>query len=176
MELFAFDDDYVRRLQVRDRDTVAHFERYIRDLMKIKFQRKVRSVEDLEDILQETLARVFQKLDTVKDGHKLGAFTSITSDHVYHEKIREDVRAKRGDAILPAPPQKSTLDDLIDEETRQRVRRAVDQLADRDREILYAVFLNEEEKDGICTRFGVSREYLRVLQHRALEKFREEFV
>ena len=176
MELFAFDDEYVRRLRLRDRDTVAHFEGYIRELMKNKFQRKLRSVEDLEDILQETLIRVFQKLDTVKDGHKLGAFTSITSDHVYAEKVREDVRAKRADAILPKPPQPSLLDDLIDEETRQRVRRTVDQLSDRDRQILYAVFLNDEDKDAICARFGVSREYLRVLQHRALEKFREEYV
>jgi len=176
MELFAFDDDYVRRLRMRDPQTVAHFERYIRDLMRIKFHRKLRSAEDVEDVLQETLKRVFDALDQVQDGHKLGAFVNATANHVYQEKVREDLRAKRPDGVLPPNQDKSTLDALIDEETRRRVRAVIAQLEPRDRDILTAIFLEEEDKDAICARMRISREYLRVLQHRAVEKFRKWFM
>ncbi len=42
----------------------------------------------------------------------------------------------------------------------------------RDRELLRAIFLQEKEKDEVCAQFGVDREYLRVLLHRAKDKFR----
>jgi RNA polymerase sigma-70 factor (ECF subfamily) len=37
---------------------------------------------------------------------------------------------------------------------------------------LRAVFLDERDKDEICTELGVDRDYLRVLLHRAKASFR----
>ena len=37
------------------------------------------------------------------------------------------------------------------------------------------VFLEERDKDEICRSFSVERNYLRVLVHRAKEKFRGEY-
>jgi len=48
-------------------------------------------------------------------------------------------------------------------------------MKERDRELLRAIFLEEKEKDEICREFGVGREYLRVLLHRAKECFRAKF-
>jgi len=45
----------------------------------------------------------------------------------------------------------------------------------RDRDLLHAIFLEEKGKDEICRDFGVDREYLRVLLHRAKERFRSSF-
>ena len=44
---------------------------------------------------------------------------------------------------------------------------------DRDAAILKAIFLDERDKDDICDDYEVTRSYLRVLVHRALELFRE---
>ena len=38
-----------------------------------------------------------------------------------------------------------------------------------------AIFFDETPKDEICRRFGVEREYLRVLLHRAKQHFRERY-
>ena len=48
-------------------------------------------------------------------------------------------------------------------------------MRERDRDLLRAIFLEEKEKDEICREFGVDREYLRVLLHRAKERFRLSF-
>ena len=45
-------------------------------------------------------------------------------------------------------------------------------LPERDQALLRALFLEEEERDAICARFGVERGYLRVLIHRAKNQFR----
>jgi RNA polymerase sigma-70 factor (ECF subfamily) len=37
---------------------------------------------------------------------------------------------------------------------------------------LQAVFLEERDKDEVCTELGVDRDYLRVLLHRAKGSFR----
>jgi RNA polymerase sigma-70 factor (ECF subfamily) len=42
-----------------------------------------------------------------------------------------------------------------------------------DRRILKALYLEEREKDSVCREFGVTRGYLRVLLHRAKERFRQ---
>jgi len=60
----------------------------------------------------------------------------------------------------------------ISEETQRMVRNVLSQLPRRDQAILRSVFLEEMDKDDVCRRFGVGRDYLRVLLYRAKEKFR----
>jgi RNA polymerase sigma-70 factor (ECF subfamily) len=42
----------------------------------------------------------------------------------------------------------------------------------RDRDLLRAIFFEEKDKDSVCREMGVDREYLRVLVHRAKDKFK----
>ena len=59
----------------------------------------------------------------------------------------------------------------ITEQNCAIVRKLLTELPQRDQAILRAI-LDERSKDDICRQFGVSRDYLRVLVHRAKEKFR----
>ena len=56
---------------------------------------------------------------------------------------------------------------------RKSVRRVVSTMDTRDRNILTAIFFNERSKAAVCEEFGVDQGYLRVLLHRAKEKFRK---
>ena len=46
----------------------------------------------------------------------------------------------------------------------------------KDRDVLRALFFEECDKDEICRRFKVDRDYLRVLVHRAKARFRTAFI
>jgi RNA polymerase sigma-70 factor (ECF subfamily) len=61
---------------------------------------------------------------------------------------------------------------LVTKQTAEQVRRILDAMPKRDRELLRAIFLEEKEKDAVCKEMGVDREYLRVLVHRAKDKFK----
>ncbi len=61
---------------------------------------------------------------------------------------------------------------LVTRESQEHIRRILGDLPQRDQQLLRAVFLEEKDKDEVCRSFGVDRGYLRVLLHRAKDKFR----
>ena len=65
---------------------------------------------------------------------------------------------------------------LVAKETEKKVREILEQLSERDRRLLREVFLEERDKDEVCRNFGVDREYLRVLLHRAKQSFKETLI
>jgi RNA polymerase sigma-70 factor (ECF subfamily) len=49
-------------------------------------------------------------------------------------------------------------------------------LPERDRRLLLSVLLEERNKDEVCAEFGITREYLRVLLHRAKQSFKSFYI
>jgi len=70
----------------------------------------------------------------------------------------------------------SALDVAAAKQLKEKVRAILNLLTPRDRSLLYAVFLDERDRDEVCREFGVDRDYLRVLLHRAKQEFKAEFV
>jgi len=64
---------------------------------------------------------------------------------------------------------------LLAEETKLQVRRVLAKLPAKDQKILRAVFFEQRDKNEVCMELGVSREYLRVLLHRAKQQFVAEY-
>jgi RNA polymerase sigma-70 factor (ECF subfamily) len=57
-----------------------------------------------------------------------------------------------------------------------KVREILLGMPPRDRLLLKAVFLDEMDRDDVCREFGVDRDYLRVLLHRAKLEFKAEYL
>ncbi len=178
MELFAFDEDYVRRLRDGDRWTEEHFLSYFQQLLLIKLRRRLPSFHSIDDVRQEVFARVFRALRApdggIRDGRKLGAYVNTVCNNVVFEIYRQ---TDRTEPLLDSHLNITTSEDvenaLVTGEERERVRRVIDELPKRDAAILRALFLEERSNDDVCNDFGVDRGYLRVLLHRAKTKFRE---
>jgi RNA polymerase sigma-70 factor (ECF subfamily) len=174
MELFSFDDDYARRLREGDRETCEHFDSYFRELLLIKLRRKLDSRQAIEDVRQEVFARFFAKLPELQDARKLGSFVNSICNHVLMEWYRIESRSDAFGTVKIDPMEQTNIEEeLVSEETRQQVRRVLSRMPARDANILRALFLEEGTKDDVCRQFGVNRKYLRVLLHRAKERFRE---
>ncbi|HKO58239.1 MAG TPA: sigma-70 family RNA polymerase sigma factor [Thermoanaerobaculia bacterium] len=180
VDLYSFDDEYVRRLADGDRTTEEHFLRYFQELLLIKLRGRVRSMQDIDDIRQEVFLRVFRALHSaegIQDGRKLGAFVNGVCNNVLLEWYRTDNRTEPlPDEALNLPDQGVSADEALDRaETVEHVHRVIEKLPSKDAAILRAIFLKERDKDQICSEFGVDRDYLRVLLHRAKERFRSEY-
>ncbi len=65
---------------------------------------------------------------------------------------------------------------LSHKEMEHRVREVLEELPERDRRLLREIFLEERDKDAVCQDFGVDRNYLRVLLHRAKQAFKAVYV
>src|SRR3954447_23993722 len=178
MEFFPFDDDYVRRLREGDRWTEEHFRSYFEQLLLIKLRRRLPSLEAIHDVRQEVFVRVFKTLRAsdggIRDGRKLGAYVNTVCNNVVLEIYRQTNRTEPlEDTHLDLPTSEDVENALVNGEERERVRRVVKELPQRDRDILKALFFDERSNDDVCAEFGVDRGYLRVLLYRAKEKFRE---
>ena len=177
LELFTFDEAYVGRLREGDPSTESHFVEYFSELIQIKLRARFLAAEVVDDLRQETFARVMRSLRSeggIRQADRLGPFVNSVCNHVLLEYYRSGLKNVPLDANhLELPDKVLNLESLaILQETQQAVRNLLLQLPDRDQAILRAIFLDELSKDEVCKRFGVGRDYLRVLLHRAKEKFR----
>jgi RNA polymerase sigma-70 factor (ECF subfamily) len=176
-----FDRDYLERLKSRDAETERHFIAYFGELLRIKLRARLRSWELIEDARQETFLRVFtavRRKDGVAHPERLGAFVNSVCKNVLYELYRSDSRSRSVAADPPDIPEDrpSTESSLVTEESRRQVREVIRDLPAKDRDVLRMVFFDEVDRDEICRRFGVAREYLRVLVHRAKGRLREELL
>jgi RNA polymerase sigma-70 factor (ECF subfamily) len=173
MELFVFDDDYVRRLREGDRDTAAHFHAYFRDLLLLKLRRRLASIDAIDEVRQEVFVRCFEHLGELREAKKLGAFVNSICNRVLMEYYRAEGRTEPlSDEATQIPDTSDAATSLDSARSVDRVRRVLETMPARDSDILKAVFIDESDKEEVCRRFGVERDYLRVLLHRAKEKFK----
>ena len=171
---YSFDVDYLRRLTEGDAETEDHFARYFGDLIRIKANARLRSGQAADDVRQETLLRVLKSLrkGAVDHPERFGAYVNAVCNNVMLEMFRRDKRLTEfppGDIPSGYAGAESG---MLTEERRGLVKRALDDLPVKDRALLQRIFLDEQDKDLVCREFGVSRDYLRVLLHRARARLR----
>ena len=182
LQFHSFDATYVENLCAGDFATQEHFVRYFTELLHLKLRSRLRSPQAIEDVRQETFARVFTSLrkgGVLRQPERLGAFVNSVCSNVLFEYYRSSSRVEslddEGHPELPATGI-DALGMVAREQLKTRVRDILLDLPDRDRSLLKAVFLDERDRDEVCREFGVDREYLRVLLFRAKQEFKNEYL
>jgi RNA polymerase sigma-70 factor (ECF subfamily) len=175
LEFFKFDADYVKRLIEGDAQTEQHFTAYFSQLITIKLRARQYTSHVIEDIRQETFARVFQSLRAgdIRHPERIGAFVNSVCNHVMLEFGRAGSRLEPMKTETDVVSETAGSDDmLVTAETQQEVRNVLAKLTPLNRRLLTMLFVEEQSKDVICDELGVDREYLRVLLFRARAEFR----
>jgi RNA polymerase sigma-70 factor, ECF subfamily len=175
-----FDSGYLTRLRDGDAETERHFVTHFTNVIRLSLRYRLRSWELIEDIRQETFLRVlnFVRSDRSLDHpERLGAYVHSVCINVMMELLRASTRHPPipEDAYDLADKRVNTEGRVVTRERKELVGTLLSELSEKDRDILRAVFLEEADKTEICERFGVDRDYLRVLVHRAKARFREAF-
>ena len=180
LQFTAFDATYLERLRRGDARTEQHFVAYFSELIRLKLRSRLRAKDAIEDVKQETFVRVLVLIrakDGIRQPERLGALVNSVCNHV----LLEHYRAQRGtdsgscEEVERADEAASTSGLFETDEAQRVVRKILDDLPERDRRLLQFVLLEERDKDEVCAELGLSREYLRVLVHRAKQSFRSSY-
>lgn len=177
MDFFAFDRTYVEKLRNGDPATEHHFFVYFEKLLRIKLRARAISSDKVEDIKQDTFIRVIaavRKEGGVRQPERFGAFVNSICNNVLLEYYRTLGKNQQMDETHQEIPD-LVLDlegMMVSKQCCEQVRKVLSGLPARDRDLLRAVFLEEKDKDAVCRDIGVDRDYLRVLLHRAKDKFK----
>lgn len=183
MQFEAFDQSYLDRLRSGDPCTQAHFFAYFSQLMQLKLRSRLRATHEIEDVKQETFTRFFIALreGKIRQPDRLGPFVNSMCANVLREQYRghdpkvTPIDDDAGSNEIPDPVT-DVEGFVLSKQLQEKVREILDQMPERDRRILRAIFLEEGDKDEICREFGVDRDYLRVLVHRAKLAFKSEYL
>jgi RNA polymerase sigma-70 factor, ECF subfamily len=182
LQFTAFDAIYLERLQRGDAATEQHFAAYFGELIKLKLRSRLSPKEAVEDVRQETFVRVLAlvRANEVRDPGRLGSLVNSVCNNVLLEYYRARGRT---DSSIDEVPEHSFVSQQISgqgllevREAQQLVRKILTDLPERDRRLLRSVLLEERDKDEVCAELGLSRDYLRVLVHRAKRSFKSFYL
>jgi RNA polymerase sigma-70 factor (ECF subfamily) len=181
MEFRAFDAGYIEKLTAADPETESHFSTYFGQFIFLKLRARRISPEMIEDVRQETLMRVLKALrqgSGIDQPERFGGFVNTVCHNVLLEFLHKQARHPLVEENTPERADETVDLDapLVNEQRKRAVAKALDELAERDREILRLVFFEELDRAEICRRMGVDAEYLRVLLHRAKSRFEAVYV
>ena len=172
-----FDEHFLRALAARDTDAenflVEHFSRPVR----VKLRARLRSPELVQDAWQETFLRVFRYFGsgkTLDNPASLPGFIHSVCHNISLEFLRSHMRHNQIPENAPEAedPGQGPETIAVTEERRKLVGKVLSEMPEKDRQLLRRVCLDEEDKDTVCREFQVDRNYLRVLLHRARNRFR----
>ena len=148
------------------------------DRLRLKLRYKVlyhlgHGCAEVDDLVQETLARFLraEQRRQIRNTDEFGAFLNGVCRNVILEYRRRMRREPNIDPELPIPdagvrPEAEIL------ELRDAIDRGLEELGERDREILSSLYLEGREKDEICRQWGMTDAQFRVVLFRAKERFR----
>jgi RNA polymerase sigma-70 factor (ECF subfamily) len=182
LQFQTFDESYVERLREGDFRTQEHFVAYFSELIQLKLRSRLHSPQAIEDVRQETFARVFAALRSegkIRQPERLGAFVNSLCNNVLLEYYRASQRdtslEDEEDQDFPAKDV-DIFGAVAAKQMGEKVREILEELPERDRRLLREIFIEERNKDDVCRDFGVDRDYLRVLVHRAKQSFKSLYL
>ena len=122
---------------------------------------------------------ILRKENALRQPERFGAFVNTVCNNVLLEHYRSSSRSQSlEEEGMPEPQAKGAdvVSVIASSQLSAKVREILLDLPARDRSLLKAVFLDERDRDEVCREFGVEREYLRVLLHRAKQEFKVEYL
>src|SRR6185503_11556848 len=97
LQFHAFDAPYVENLRAGDLRTQEHFVGYFTELLHLKLRSRLQSPQAIEDVRQETFARVIaglRKPGALRQPESLGAFVNTVCNNVLFEHYRASSRSQ----------------------------------------------------------------------------------
>lgn len=186
LQYSSFDTNYIESLCAGDRRTEEHFVAYFTASLQLKLRSRLHSPQAVEDVRQETFARVLKALSkggALRQPERLGAFVNTVCNNVLFEHYRSSARNPTESQSLEdegvselTPDHANALSFVAEKQVKDKIRKILFDLPVRDRTLLKEIYLDERDREEVCREFGVDREYLRVLLHRAKVEFKKAYI
>jgi len=179
VELFPFNEDYLRRLIAGEPAVVSHFIRYMRKILTPMLRNRHVEAAVIDEIIQETFARFWQKLRSserpVRKAESLGAYVCNMAKNIFKEEGRDRFRYPQLPDDYDRPADDDPYAQAVSRQQCERVRLKLLDMPARDAKLLIAIWIDGRPRAEVCKELNVDQNYLRVLIHRANQEFRKRW-
>ena len=175
----------VRRIQAGDGSAEAELVARFSPGLLLMLRQLARNPALADDLHQETLALVLQKIrrGEVREPERLAGFIRSTARNLFIADRRKEARyspldegeeAPARPEILRADRTAPALDQVLAAEEARQVRHLLAELRfDRDRQVLIRFYLSDRSKEEICEDLEIEPERFNQVLFRARERLRE---
>jgi RNA polymerase sigma-70 factor (ECF subfamily) len=163
--------DLVERIRVGETDGMQELYQLFAKGLRYHLSRQVGS-EELEDKIHDTFVVVVQAIrkgEFQEPSRLMGLVRTIVRRQVGASD--DDVIGAGVSALHFASPGSDTEEAAFYSERRDLIQRVLDELPERDRELLSRFYLKEEDQETICRVMGLSEAQFRILTSRAKARF-----
>jgi RNA polymerase sigma factor (sigma-70 family) len=134
--------------------------------------------EDAEDATMDIFVKVREKLSQYDSGRPFSAWLyTVAANHCWdilrRRKHRQDLETGEVEDMPLKHPDPGQLEQLIEQQTGQEVRRALDKLPARSRMALVLRYHADMNYEDIATTLGVTRAFVGVVLLRARHQLRD---
>jgi RNA polymerase sigma-70 factor (ECF subfamily) len=173
-------------MRIRNADRSAEEElvrRYGPGLLRVLTRQTRGDVEIARDLRQDTFETALAKLRAgqLENPASIAAYLRGIAERLATGHYRKDVRrATTPDSEMierQADQRQGPFESLSKEQVQSAVRALIEELpTPRDRDILMAVYVREEDKDETCARLEIDSTHFNRVLFRAKQRFRELLV
>jgi RNA polymerase sigma-70 factor (ECF subfamily) len=172
--------DLIGRIRGGDRQAETELvERYNSVVMSI-IRREVRDATVADDIYQETLCIVLEKIreGDVREPEKLsGSVCVVARNQVikhFQRAARRESLTETGEMASVTYATSDQLEELLRKEKVGIVQQILKEMTnERDVQALFRFYLAEDDKEQICADLGLTGLQFNLVLHRARERYRE---
>ena len=159
-------------------------DRRFRHGLKVVLRRRCGDPDEAEDLVQETLLLVLEKIrrNKIDNPERLAGFIHGTARHLWLNQRRKTARltgleeAANDGQTRMTEPRSDHLEDLLRREESRLVRELLSDLEPpRDRQILIRFYLSQQSKTEICSALGIEPDHFRRVLYRARERLRDQW-
>jgi len=171
--------DLVGRIQAEKIDGMAELYQLFSKGVRFYLCRQLGS-QDLDDKVHDTFVVVVQAIrrGELREPQRLMGFVRTVVRRQVAAHIDRVVQARREQQDLDSTarvvdPRGDPEESVMFRQRTELIRRVLDELGERDREILTRFYLQEESQEQICDEMGLSDTQFRLLKSRAKARFGE---
>jgi RNA polymerase sigma-70 factor, ECF subfamily len=151
--------------------------------ISIIIRRIIQSQAAVEDLSQETFTIALEKIrrGDVREPERLSGFICGVARNLAKDQVQRMRRLTKqveiGEAEQIPDPAPNQLEQLCQKERAALVRQVIDELkVERDRDVIFRYYIDEEDKDRICADLDMTREQFSRVIFRALNRYKELYV
>ena len=139
-------------------------------------RKRLRNQHELDDFVQETVARAYANRSRLRDPAKLKQWIAGVARNTANEWNRAFERMKREQPLSDAigiSDERDPLDALEQAERNEQIRQAMRRLSPADRDLLRGRYLDEESYEALQKRHGLSYSAVGIRLHRAKRRLKK---
>ena len=157
--LFSSNDARILdRIRKGDEGALVELYRENRNPVRALVMRNRGTEEDADDILQESLVTLWERVRTGRFHYsaRLGTFIYATARNMWLRRLARSRREVAGIETDPASDDASPLELMIEEEEAEIVRSALERLGEPCRKLLLLFYWEEESMESIAAQMGMA--------------------